>query len=146
MKLTTRQAEKMINAGEAKARATGVAVNFAVLDAGAHLKAFRRMDGAPLGAIDLALGKAKTAALFQMNSQDLWQFVKPGGPAEGMQFSNGMLVTFAGGHLLRSGDGEILGAIGVSGGSVSQDGAIVAAAAEAFEAERVPFHSEAMES
>jgi uncharacterized protein GlcG (DUF336 family) len=131
MYLTTKEAERMIGAAADKAASLGVAVNIAVLDAGAHLKAFCRMDGAPLGAIDLAIGKAKTAALFQMNSEDLWQFVKPGGPAEGMQFSNGNLVTFAGGLLLRK-EGEIAGAVGVSGGSVSQDGEIVAAGAAAF--------------
>lgn len=132
MKLTTKAAETMIGAAAAKAESMGVRVNIAVLDAGAHLKAFRRMDGAALGAIELAIGKAKTAALFQMNSQDLWQFVRPGGPAEGMQFSNGNLVTFAGGLLIKATDGQILGAIGVSGGSVPQDGEIVAAGAAAF--------------
>jgi uncharacterized protein GlcG (DUF336 family) len=132
MTLTSKAAEAMISAAAAKAFSIGVPVNIAVLDAGAHLKAFCRMDRAPLGAIELAIGKAKTAVLFQMNSQDLWQFVKPGGPAEGMQFSNGNLVTFAGGLLLKSRDLEIVGAIGVSGGSVWQDGEIVTAGAAAF--------------
>ena len=132
MKLTSQAAEAMIEVAAAKAGELGIAVNIAVLDSGAHLKAFRRMDGAALGAIDLAIRKAKTAALFQMNSEDIWQFVKPGAPAEGMQFSNGILVTFAGGLLLKSPDGEIVGAIGVSGGTVPQDGEIVAAGAAAF--------------
>lgn len=132
MTLTSKAAEAMISAAAAKAFSIGVPVNIAVLDAAAHLKGFRRMDGAPLGAIDLAIGKAKTAALFQMNSQDLWQFVKPGGPAEGMQFSNGNLVTFAGGMLIKERDLEIVGAIGVSGGSVAQDSEIVAAGVAAF--------------
>ena len=132
MRLTTRAAEAMISAAAAKADALGVAVNIAVLDGGAHLKAFRRMDGAALGAIDLAVGKAKTAVLFKMNSEDMWQFVRPGAPAEGMQFSNGILVTFAGGLLLKQEDGETLGAIGVSGGTVPQDGEIVLAGAAAL--------------
>ena len=132
MKLTSQAAEAMVEAAATRAGDLGVAVNIAVLDSGAHLKAFRRMDGAALGAIDLAIRKAKTAALFQMNSDDVWEFVKPGAPAEGMQFSNGILVTFAGGVLLRLADGEIAGAIGVSGGTVPQDGEIVAAGAAAF--------------
>jgi uncharacterized protein GlcG (DUF336 family) len=66
-----------------------------------------------------------------MNSEDIWEFVKPGAPAEGMQFSNGILVTFAGGVLLKS-EGEIVGALGVSGGTVPEDGEIVAAGAAAF--------------
>jgi len=136
MQLTSEAAEAMIEAAEVKAREIGIAVNIAVLDGGAHLKAFRRMDGAALGAVDLAIRKAKTAALFQMNSEDIWEFVKPGAPAEGMQFSNGILVTFAGGILLRFADGEIAGAIGVSGGSVPQDGQIVSAGAGVFSAAR----------
>jgi uncharacterized protein GlcG (DUF336 family) len=131
MKLTSEMAGSMIEAAEAKAEGLGIAVNIAVLDSGAHLKAFRRMDGAALGAIDLAIRKARTAALFQMNSEDIWEFVKPGAPAEGMQFSNGILVTFAGGVLLKS-EGEIVGALGVSGGTVPEDGEIVAAGAAAF--------------
>ena len=132
MKLTTEVADSMIAAAAAKAEEIGVAVNIAVLDSGAHLKAFRRMDGAALGAIDLAIRKARTAALFEMNSEDIWEFVKPGAPAEGMQFSNGILVTFAGGVLLKDSDGGIVGAIGVSGGTVPQDGQIVAAGVQAF--------------
>jgi uncharacterized protein GlcG (DUF336 family) len=133
MKRTTEAAERMIAAAADKASEIGIAVNIAVLDSGAHLKAFRRMDGAALGAIDLAIRKARTAALFEMNSEDIWEFVRPGAPAEGMQFSNGILITFAGGVLLRNGDGEIAGAIGVSGGTVPQDGDIVAAGAQAFD-------------
>ena len=132
MKLTTDAAEGMIAAAAQKAAEMGIAVNIAVLDSGAHLKAFRRMDGAALGAIDLAIRKARTAALFEMDSEQIWEFVKPGAPAEGMQFSNDILITFAGGVLLRSDDGEVLGAIGVSGGTVPQDGEIVAAGAQAF--------------
>jgi uncharacterized protein GlcG (DUF336 family) len=132
MKLTTQAAERMIAAAADKASEMGIAVNIAVLDSGAHLKAFRRMDGAALGAIDLAIRKARTAALFEMNSEEIWEFVRPGAPAEGMQFSNGILITFAGGVLLRTGDGEIAGAIGVSGGTVPQDGEIVAAGTQAF--------------
>jgi uncharacterized protein GlcG (DUF336 family) len=132
MKLTIEAADRMIEAAAEKAAEIGIAVNIAVLDAGAHLKAFRRMDRAALGAIDLAIRKARTAALFEMDSEQIWEFVKPGAPAEGMQFSNDILITFAGGVLLRSDDGEIVGAIGVSGGTVPQDGEIVAAGARAF--------------
>lgn len=132
MKLTSEDADRMLTAAGEKAAEIGIAVNIAVLDSGAHLKAFHRMDGAALGAIDLAIRKARTAALFEMDSEQIWEFVKPGAPAEGMQFSNDILITFAGGVLLRGGDGEVVGAIGVSGGTVPQDGEIVAAGAQAF--------------
>lgn len=132
MRITTEAANVMIDAAAAKSAELGLAVNIAILDAGAHLKTFRRMDGAPLGAIDLAIRKAKTAVLFEMDSEQIWPLVKPGGPAEGLQFSNGGLVTFGGGVLLRSADGQVAGAIGVSGGTVAQDGEIVAAGAAAW--------------
>ncbi|MBO9715792.1 MAG: heme-binding protein, partial [Pseudoxanthomonas sp.] len=59
--ITHQQAHALIAAGEARADAIGVPVNIAVLDAGAHLKAFARQDDAVLGAIDIAIGKARTA-------------------------------------------------------------------------------------
>ena len=57
--ITLRQAYAVLQAAEQKATAIGVPVNITVLDAGAHLKAFSRMDGAVLGSIDIALKKAK---------------------------------------------------------------------------------------
>lgn len=63
MSLTEQTVERAIAAGRAASREIGVPMNIAVLDAAAHLKSFVRMDGALLGSIDIALGKAKTAAL-----------------------------------------------------------------------------------
>ena len=87
----------MLAAGEASARRIGVAVNIAVLDAGAHLKAFARMDGAVLGSIDLAMKKARTAVLFETTSEAVWDYCKPGAPAHALELSNGGLAPFAGG-------------------------------------------------
>lgn len=130
--ITTSQARAIIAAGEAQARDIGVPVNIAVLDAATHLKAFSRMDGAVLGSIDVALGKARTAALFQAASEDVWEYCKPGAPAPGLQLSNGGLMTFAGGIPLMGTDGTMIGAVGVSGGAVPQDLAIAQAAAAAI--------------
>jgi uncharacterized protein GlcG (DUF336 family) len=124
MQVSLKQAQAVVDAAEEKARSLGVAVNIAVVDAGCFLKAFRRMDGAMLGTIDLALGKAKTAALFFCSTKDVWENAKPGGPFPGLERSNGGLVTFAGGMLLKAPDGEIIGALGVSGGAVAEDTAI----------------------
>jgi len=132
MKLTARQAQAIILAGEARAREIGVPVNLVVLDGGAHLQAFVRMDGAPLGAIDLAIRKARTAVLFDMPSEQLWESCKPGGPAPTLEISNGGLTAFGGGIPLKPGDGELLGAVGVSGGLVPQDLEIATAAVAAF--------------
>ena len=119
--ITLRQAYAALRAAEEKATAIGIAVNIAVLDAGAHLKTFSRMDGAVLGSIDVATRKAMTAALFQARSEAVWEYCKPGAPAPALELSNGGLAPFAGGIPLRGPQGEILGAIGVSGGTVAQD-------------------------
>ena len=119
-------------AAEEKASAIGVPVNIAVLDAGAHLKAFLRMDRAALGSIDVALKKATTAALFQIPSEHVWDYCKPGAPAHALEHTNGGLAPFAGGLPLKDAKGDMLGAIGVSGGAVPQDLAIAEAGVAAL--------------
>jgi uncharacterized protein GlcG (DUF336 family) len=125
-------AERMIEAAAQRASTLGVAVNVAILDAGAHLKAFLRMDGAVLGSIDLALRKARTAVLFETMSEAVWDYCKPGAPAPSLEASNGGLAPFAGGLPIRGPNGETLGAVGVSGGAVAQDREIAQAALAAF--------------
>lgn len=133
-RLTSSDARAAIAAGEARAAELGVPVNIAVLDDGTHLKAFSRMDGAVLGSIDVAMGKARTAVLFQTSSDAVWDYCKPGAPAPGLDRSNGGLMTFAGGIPLKTADGTVIGAIGVSGGAVSQDLEIAEAAVVALSA------------
>jgi uncharacterized protein GlcG (DUF336 family) len=127
MQITSQQAQVAIDGAEAKARQLGVPVVIAVLDAGAHLKAFRRMDGAVLGSIDVAIRKATTAVMFQANSESVWEYCKPGAPAPTLELSNGGLATFGGGVPLRAADGVVTGALGISGGAVSQDMEVAAA-------------------
>jgi uncharacterized protein GlcG (DUF336 family) len=129
--ITTRQARSIITAGESIASEMGVPVNIAVLDDGAHLKAFSRMDGAVLGSIDVATNKARTAVLFAVPSESVWDYCKPGAPAPGLERSNGGLATFAGGIPLFDAEGAMVGAVGVSGGSVVQDREIAKVAASA---------------
>jgi uncharacterized protein GlcG (DUF336 family) len=131
MKITTQHTQAVIAAAIAKALQIKVPVNIAVLDDGAHLKAFLRMDGAVLGSIDIAFKKARTAVLFETNSEAVWEYCKPGAPAPGLELTNDVLATFAGGIPLRAGS-EIVGAIGVSGGAVAQDASVAAAGAAAF--------------
>jgi uncharacterized protein GlcG (DUF336 family) len=132
MPLTSSQARTVIAAAEAKASAMGVPVIIAIVDAGVHLKAFTRMDGAVLASIDIAMKKARTAALFQCNSEAVWEYCKPGAPAPGLELTNGGLAPFAGGVPLKGVGGEWLGAVGVSGGAVAQDLEIAQAAAAAL--------------
>lgn len=126
------QARRLLAAGEARAHALGIAVNIAVLDAGTHLKAFVRQDGAVLGSIDVSLAKARTSVLFQIPSADVWEYCKPGASAPGLERSNGGLAVFPGGLPLFDEAGALLGAVGVSGGAPSQDLDIAQAAAAAL--------------
>lgn len=130
--VTSNQARAMIAAGEKHASEMGVPVNITVLDAGTHLKAFSRMDGAVLGSIELSSSKARTAVLFSIPSEAVWEYCKPGAPAPGLERSNGGLTTFAGGIPLFDPRGVLVGAVGVSGGAVSQDIEIAKAAVAAF--------------
>jgi uncharacterized protein GlcG (DUF336 family) len=127
--ITLPQAEKVINAALAKAKAQGTLMNIAVLDAGGNLKAFSRMDGAFLGSIDIAMKKAKTARFFNMSSKELGDLAQPGKPLFGIEATNDGLVIFGGGELIRNKDGVIIGAVGVSGSSVEDDMAVAQAGA-----------------
>lgn len=132
MSISIKAAELVLKAAVEKAAQLGVPMNVAVLDEGGHLKAFVRMDGAMLGSIDIAVGKAKSAALFGLNTEELFEFCKPGGPAFGLENTNGGLVVFAGGIPLRNGNGAVIGAVGVSGGSVQQDFSVAQAGAGVY--------------
>jgi uncharacterized protein GlcG (DUF336 family) len=127
------QANELLSTAQSKATEMGIAVCIAILDAGGNLKAFSRMDRAWLGSIDVALKKAKTAVLFEAETQAVWEYCKPDGPAHGMELSNGGLVSFAGGLPLKTADGQLLGSIGISGGQVDQDLEVARAALAAFE-------------
>ena len=124
MQITTEQAERILKASILKARELGIAVCIAILDSGGHLKVFHRMDEAWLGVIDVAIKKARTSALFEMETQALDDYSKAGADAHGIELTNGNLVTFAGGIPLKDVEGRIIGSIGVSGGQVAQDYAV----------------------
>jgi uncharacterized protein GlcG (DUF336 family) len=128
MSITLETAERAIDAGRERASKLGVAASLVVCDAAGHIKAFSRMDRAWLGSIDVAMRKAKTSVLFEAETQAIWDICKPGGQAHGLESSNKGLITFAGGIPLRSSSGELLGAIGVSGGQVAQDYEVAMAA------------------
>jgi uncharacterized protein GlcG (DUF336 family) len=129
MTITLDAAQAMIERARAHATRIGVPMNIAVTDAGGHLLAFARMDGAILGAIEIALAKAKTSILFNGPSENLWEFCKPGGPAPATEYTNGGLIPYAGGVALDDAGGALIGAIGVSGGLPAQDGEVARAAA-----------------
>jgi uncharacterized protein GlcG (DUF336 family) len=127
--LTLPQAQQAVAAALAKSQELGVKMNVAIVDAGANLKAFARMDGAWLGSIDIAIKKARTARFFDMNTGQIGQLSQPGGPLYNIEHSNGGLITFPGGVPLKNGTGQVLGAIGVSGDTVENDHAVALAGA-----------------
>jgi uncharacterized protein GlcG (DUF336 family) len=130
--VTLSAAQAVVDAAQAKAEEIGVPMNIAVVDEGNNLSAFARMDGAWLGSIDIAQNKAYTARAFDMSTQELAPLAQPNQPLYGIDASNqGRLIVFAGGIPLTAGD-RIVGAVGVSGGSVEQDHEVAEAGVEAF--------------
>ncbi|MBV5264186.1 GlcG/HbpS family heme-binding protein [Pinisolibacter aquiterrae] len=127
--ITLEQATRVIEAAKAKAKQTDTLMNIAVVDAGGNLKAFARMEGAFLGSVDISIGKAKTARLFNMPTKDLGALAQVGQPLYGIEVTNRGLVIFGGGELLRDKSGTIIGAVGVSGSSVENDMAVAQAGA-----------------
>lgn len=134
MTITHDQAATAIAAARKAAEAMGVPMNIAVYDDGANMKAFARMDGAFLGSADIAMNKARTAALFGFNTEALYEFSKPGGTSPGFDRTNGGLIVFAGGIPVRDAESRLIGAVGVSGGAVAQDFEVAKAAVAAVEA------------
>jgi uncharacterized protein GlcG (DUF336 family) len=130
--VTLSTAQTIVEAARAKAEEIGVPMNIAIVDDGNNLTAFARMDGAWLGSIDIAQNKAYTARSFDMSTKDLAPLCQPNQPLFGIHASNqGRLIVFAGGIPLQSGD-RVVGAIGVSGGSVEQDHEVAEAGVAAF--------------
>ena len=130
--ITSEEARRIIAAAEQKAQEIGQPMNIAVVDAGRNLKAFSRMEDAWLGSIAISIDKAFTSASFKMSTQDLVDLTQPGQPLFGLNTTNeGRIVIFGGIPLER--DGEIVGAIGVSGGTVEQDQEVAEAGVGAFQ-------------
>ena len=130
--LSLDDARHIIAAGEAKAREIESPSNIAVVDAGGHLLAHVRMDKAWIGSIKISIDKAFTARMFNTATKDLAELAQPGEPFFGIQESNsGRVMIFAGGVPIKH-NGEVVGAVGVSGGTGDQDQTVVEAAAGAF--------------
>lgn len=130
--ITHEEALKAVLAAKENAENSNVLVNIAVVDAGANLKAFIRMDDSYLGSIDIAIKKAKTARYFNIATGDLGKLSQPGGIIYNIELSNGGLMTFPGGVPIKDKNGTIIGAIGVSGGTIEQDHEIASAGANAI--------------
>ena len=132
LSLDLADARRIISAGERKAVELGIPYNIAVTDAGAALIAHVRMDGAWLGAVDIAINKAWTARAFDMSTEDLSHLAQCGDQGFGINTTNDSKVVIFGGGIPVKAGGIVIGAVGASGGSVEQDVAVAAAAVAAF--------------
>ena len=130
MGITLDQAEAAVKAAKQKAQEMGLKMNISVVDAGANLVAFARMDGAWLGSADISMRKAKTARYFDMPTGELGKLSQPGGPLFNIEHANGGLITFPGGIPIMNGS-EVIGGIGVSGNTVENDHIVAQAGVEA---------------
>ena len=132
MNITLEQAEKIIAVAKAKSIEIDTKMNIAIVDAGANLVAFGRMDGAWLGSLDISIKKAKTARYFDMNTGVIGELSQPGQPLYNIEHSNQGLITFPGGVPIKNAEGTIIGAVGVSGSTVENDHAVAEAGAKSI--------------
>jgi uncharacterized protein GlcG (DUF336 family) len=121
MHVTMERALEAIEAARKEAIKTKTQMCIAVVDSGANLKAFLRMDDAWVGSIDIAIKKAKTAVFFGMPTGEIGKLSQPGKSLFGIEHSNEGLITFPGGLPIVDEEGVLVGAIGVSGSSVEND-------------------------
>src|SRR5258708_33769586 len=120
LSISSELALEMVNEAVAQARKIGVAENVAILDDGGNLKAFSRIDGAPILSIEIAQNKAYTA-LFGVPTQDFFNFIQ-GDPSllAGIR-TLARVAAYGGGFPIKV-NGEIVGAIGVSGAPTRRNG------------------------
>lgn len=132
MKIGLDLALELIAAARKKAEEIGVPMVMAVVDSGGNLTAMQRMDGALLVSIDIAVNKAYSALAIKIPTHQLAELAQPGRPLFGIHNADGgRIVIFGGGMPLKKGD-EVLGGIGVSGGSVEEDIVCAQAALDRF--------------
>jgi uncharacterized protein GlcG (DUF336 family) len=134
--ISSELAQKMVDATLGKARELGVSENVAILDDGANLKAFSRMDGAPILSIEMAQNKAYTA-LFGVSTQDFFDFIQRDPSLLAGIPTLARVAAWGGGFPIKV-DGEIVGAIGLSGAPTVQNDIDCAKAALALVSDAVP--------
>jgi uncharacterized protein GlcG (DUF336 family) len=126
-------AKELIAAAEEKAEEIDVPMCIAVVDEGANLVGFHRMDDALLVSINIAQNKAYSAMAVKLPTDEIGAAAQPGEELYGIETTDeGRIVTFGGGFPLER-DGTVVGGIGVSGGSVEEDMTVAQAAVDRFE-------------
>ena len=123
-KMTLDIAKKLIEKIEAKAKEWDMKVVAAVSDESGKIVAVHCMDGAYHGSYDVAVNKCFTATAFQMPTSKLADLCKPGSELYGLQFSNNGKVMILGGGVPLYSQGNMIGALGVSGSTAAKDTAL----------------------
>ena len=140
MHITMENARAAIEAARKRAVELETQMCIAVVDSGANLKAFLRMDDAWVGSIDIAIKKAKTAVFFMMPTGEIGKLSQPGKPLYAIEHSNEGLITFPGGLPIVDEQGVLMGAIGVSGSAVENDHAVAEAGVKVVGVSDLPAH------
>lgn len=130
--VTFPQAEAVLRAAFDRAAEIECPMSVAIVDWGRNLILFGRHEDAKLGSIDVAIGKAHTARSLEMATEDVAPLTQPGAPLFGLQSSDPQIIAFGGGRPLQR-NGAVVGAVGISGGSVEMDMDVAGAAVAAFE-------------
>ena len=131
--VTLETAKELIDAAEQRAEEIDNPMVITVANSEGNLIAQHRMDGAWLASVDISRNKAYTAAALDMPTHELEEPTKPGESLYGLQNTNqGRMVIFGGGYPLER-DGDVVGAIGVSGGAVEQDRDVAESGVDKFD-------------
>ncbi|MGG0718153.1 heme-binding protein [Robertmurraya massiliosenegalensis] len=132
IKLTLAIAKQLLEIAEQNARQMELSCDIAIVDEGANLIAFHRMDNARIADIEVSQGKAWTSVALQMPTDKIAQIAIPGGDAYGIHTTNQGKITILGGGIPFVVEGKIIGGIGVSGGTSLQDIEVANTAVQAF--------------
>jgi uncharacterized protein GlcG (DUF336 family) len=132
MSVTLADARRIIAAAEKRADEIGQPMNIAVVDAGGNLVSHVRQDGAWIGSVEISISKAWTSRAFDISTKDLGDNSQPTQQFFGIHTTNGGKVAIFAGGVPLSRDGQVVGAVGVSGGSGEQDQTVAEAGAAAF--------------
>lgn len=131
--ITLEDAKEMIGAAEKKSTEIGVPMCIAVVDDGANLLGFHRIDDALLASVSIAQNKAYSSVALKMPTDEIGEVAQPGAALYGIGSTNeGRIVTFGGGFPIKSGE-DVIGAIGVSGGSPEEDMSVAQAGLDGLE-------------
>ncbi|WP_462177232.1 GlcG/HbpS family heme-binding protein [Pseudoalteromonas gelatinilytica] len=119
MKLSEAQAlvTKTLNIAQRE----GFNISISIVDTAGLQVMFSRMDGTALGTIDVANKKARTAALFHSDSKALGAVARSGSALYTLENTNGGMISFGGGLVIRNEQGNVIGGLGVAGATLEAD-------------------------